>query len=193
MEGAKLIHDLPQRPRRTIRVVLFGAEEVSQPKAPFGLFGGNAYAQTHRSELPNHVLTSEADTGCDRAYATLLPPAIGSDSELGRTMLRVLSPLGISATGQRDETGIDISPAVEAGGIPTFALYTDLSNYFDLHHSADDTLDKIDRPSLDQNVAAWAAVTWLAANSDANFRGAGATEKKGPSISDLLKGHSSKN
>jgi hypothetical protein len=42
-------------------------------------------------------------------------------------------------------------------------------------------------------VAAWAAVTWLAANSDANFRGAGATEKKGSSISDLLKGHSSKN
>jgi carboxypeptidase Q len=68
----------------------------------------------------------------------------------------------------------------------------DLTNYFDLHHSADDNLDKIDRRTLDQNVAAWSAVTWLAADSDANFRSAAPAPKKTPSLGDLFKGAESR-
>ena len=62
------------------------------------------------------------------------------------------------------------SPAVEAG-VPGFALYQDATRYFDIHHTADDTLDKVDRAQLDQNVAAWAALVWLAADSEVDFRG----------------------
>ena len=54
--------------------------------------------------------------------------------------------------------------------MPAFALNQDASRYFDIHHTADDTLDKIDREQLDQNVAAWAAFVWLAADSDVDFR-----------------------
>ena len=54
--------------------------------------------------------------------------------------------------------------------MPAFALAQDGTRYFDLHHTADDTLDKIDRQQLDQNVAAWAALIWLAADSDVDFR-----------------------
>ena len=190
--AAKLIHDLPQRPRRTIRVVLFGAEEVAQPTAPFQLFGGYAYATMHASEMRNHVVASETDTGSDRVYAVHLPPALAPESELRSAAFRVLTPLGILPTDQTSETGLDINPSIQAGGIPTFALYTDLTNYFDLHHSADDTLDKIDRRTLDQNVAAWSAVTWLAADSDANFRSAGPAQKKTPSLGDLFKGAGSR-
>jgi hypothetical protein len=43
-------------------------------------------------------------------------------------------------------------------------------DYFDIHHTADDTFDKIDRAELDQNIAAWAAMAYLAAQSDLDFR-----------------------
>jgi len=58
---------------------------------------------------------------------------------------------------------------VEAG-VPPFALSQDGMTYFDIHHTPDDTLDKVDRAQLDQNVAAWAALAWLAADSDVDFR-----------------------
>ena len=55
-------------------------------------------------------------------------------------------------------------------GVPAFTLSQDASRYFEIHHTPDDTLDKIDRSQLDQNVAAWAALVWLAADSDVDFR-----------------------
>jgi carboxypeptidase Q len=55
-----------------------------------------------------------------------------------------------------------------------------------VHHTADDTLDKIDRQHLDQNVAAWAAVTWLIANSEVRFSSPGASSPKESTIHSLL-------
>jgi carboxypeptidase Q len=49
-------------------------------------------------------------------------------------------------------------------------LSQDAMSYFDIHHTSDDTLDKVDRGQLEQNVAAWAALVWLAADSDVDFR-----------------------
>src|SRR5438046_9957336 len=66
--AAKLIRDVPHRPRRTVRVVLFGSEEVTQPAPPGGAFGGHAYVDGHRSELSTHVLAGESDTGADRVH-----------------------------------------------------------------------------------------------------------------------------
>ncbi len=54
--------------------------------------------------------------------------------------------------------------------MPAVSLRQDGLDYFDIHHTADDTLDKVDRAQLDQNVAAWAALAWLAADSDIDFR-----------------------
>jgi Zn-dependent M28 family amino/carboxypeptidase len=53
-----------------------------------------------------------------------------------------------------------------------FVLNQDGSKYFDYHHTADDTLDKIDPKALSQNVAAWTALVWLAADGDTDFRAA---------------------
>jgi carboxypeptidase Q len=167
--AAKLIRDLPHRPRRTVRVVLFGAEEVAQPEPPGSAFGGHAYATRHQAELPDHVLTGESDLGADRVYSLALPKAaIGS--EFATTATRVLTSIGILVAARPAEaTGTDVEPCVEAG-VPGFLLSQDALRYFDIHHTADDTLDKIDRTQLDQNVAAWAALVWLAADSDTNFR-----------------------
>jgi len=175
--AAKLIHDLPRRPRRTVRVVLFGSEEVAQPGPPDGIFGGHAYVTSHGRELANHVLAGESDFGTDRVYAFALPKSV-SGGEFARTVLRVLNPIGIIASsGPPTETGADIGPCVEAG-VPALQLSQDGTYYFDIHHTADDTLDKVDRAQLDQNVAAWAALVWLAADSAVDFRRQAAPEPK---------------
>ncbi|HVP32235.1 MAG TPA: M28 family peptidase [Steroidobacteraceae bacterium] len=168
--AAKLILDLPHRaPRRTVRVVLFGSEEVAQPVAPFGAFGGHAYADSHKAELPRHVLAGESDFGTDRIYSLALPAAV-AQSDFTNTASRVLQPIGVlTARGPVGDGGTDIGPAVEAG-VPVFALRQDGSQYFDIHHTANDTLDKVEREQLDQNVAAWAALVWLAADSEVDFR-----------------------
>jgi carboxypeptidase Q len=168
--AANLIRDLPQRrPRRTVRVVLFGSEEVAQPVAPFGAFGGHAYADNHKAELARHVLAGESDLGADRVYRLALPRAV-IDSDFSRTVFRVLEPLGVLAAKEPPEdAGTDVGPSVEAG-VPAFLLFQDATRYFDIHHTPDDTLDKIDREELDQNVAAWAVLVWLAADSHVDFR-----------------------
>jgi carboxypeptidase Q len=167
--AAKLIRDVAHRPRRTVRVVLFGSEEVAQPVAPGGAFGGHAYADHHKAELPTHVLAGESDLGADRVYSLGLPQAV-MQGEFAKTAQRVLAPMGVLAAPRApQEAGTDVDPSVEAG-VPAFALNQDASRYFDIHHTADDTLDKIDREQLDQNVAAWAALVWLAADSDVDFR-----------------------
>jgi len=171
--AAKLIRDLPHRPRRTVRVVLFGSEEPAQPTPPGGAFGGHNYAERHQAELAHHVLAGESDLGSDRVYGFSLPPAV-QQAAFGQATLRVLGPLGILAEPHPiHDAGTDVGPSVEAG-VPALALNQDATHYFDLHHTADDTLDKIDRVPLDQNVAAWAALAWLAADSDVNFRDSGA-------------------
>ncbi len=169
--AAKLIRDLPHKPLRTVRVVLFGSEEIAQPVKPFGDFGGNSYVANHQAELPRHVLAGESDFGADRIYALALPQAV-SKGAFADAALRVLGPLGIIAQAPpRGEVGADVEP-MQATGVAGFALKQDGTRYFDIHHTADDTLDKVDRVQLDQNVAAWAALVWLAADSDVVFRGA---------------------
>jgi Zn-dependent M28 family amino/carboxypeptidase len=167
--AAKLIRDLPHRPRRTVRIVLFGSEEIAQPAPPGGAFGGHSYAANHQAELASHILAGESDFGTERVYSFALPPA-AARSEFAKTLLRLLTPIGVLASERPPEdAGTDIGPTVEAG-VPAFQLSQDGMSYFDIHHTADDTLDKVDRAALDQNVAAWAALVWLAADSDVDFR-----------------------
>jgi len=166
--AAKLIRDLPHKPRRTVRVVLFGSEEVAQPVAPFFAFGGHSYRDNHKAELPNHVIAGESDFGADRVYSVALPAAV-ADSDFSRAVARVLAPIGVLMSKEPAQPETDTGPSVEAG-VPAFDLNQDGTRYFDIHHTPDDTLDKIDRQQLDQNVAAWAALVWLAADSDVDFR-----------------------
>ena len=167
--AAKLIRDLPHRPHRTVRVVLFGSEEVAQPLPPFGAFGGHSYADNHKAELPRHAVAAEADFGADRIYQVALP-AGALNTDFSRAVVRLLGPIGVLMDREAAvRTGTDVEPTVDAG-VPEFVLRNDGSRYFDIHHTPDDTLDKIDRAQLDQNVAAWAALTWMAADGAVDFR-----------------------
>ncbi|MFT5136791.1 MAG: Zn-dependent M28 family amino/carboxypeptidase [Arenicella sp.] len=160
--AAKLIANLPKRPRRTIRVVMFGAEEV-------GLLGAKAYAKAHANEVNNHVLATESDFGAGTIWqfesnvnkqANPVVDAIG----------KIIARLGIIRGGNDVAGGgPDIIPLATAG-VPTVRLNQNGMDYFDLHHTPDDTLDKIDPEQLAQNVAAYAALVYLAAELDVEFR-----------------------
>lgn len=167
--AAKLIRDLAGKPRRTIRVVWFGAEEVPQPTPMRGLAGAWHYTETRRAALANHVAGSESDFGAGPIYSVGLPAGAGGPA-FRREAARVLAPLGVlfdpaPATGG----GPDMTYLAQAG-VPMFRLNQDGTDYFDVHHTPDDVIDRVDAKSLDQNVAAWAALLWLIADSDVDFR-----------------------
>jgi carboxypeptidase Q len=151
--AAKRILEGP-KPRRTIRVVWWGSEEV-------GGFGSDAYYAAHKSEA--HALAAESDFGADRIWQMnlKLPPAAKALSE---RLSAAVAPLGI-ATGKKEAgDGADIEKLV-AAGVYAVDFSQDGSRYFDLHHTPDDTLDKIDPAQLAQNVDAWAIMLGLVANA----------------------------
>lgn len=169
LAAAKAIADSGRRPARTIRVVLYGSEEVAQPTAATGDGGGVYVRNQGEARVAAHIVAGESDFGADRVYALRLPPgAQGTPFQAAAT--RVLYPIGVlvSATPERNG-GVDIGP-LAAAGVPVFSLAQDGTRYFDLHHTANDTLDKIDPAQLNQNVAAWAGLLWLIADSDVDFR-----------------------
>lgn len=160
--AAALIANLPTRPKRTIRVVMFGAEEV-------GLLGAFAYAKQHDANLKNHVLATESDFGAQTIWqlvSNVNPEATLLMDEVGK----ILSPLGIVRGGTDvPGGGPDIIPLAKKG-VPTIRLNQNGRDYFDLHHTPDDTLDKIDPNELAQNIAAYAASIYLIADSDAELK-----------------------
>jgi Zn-dependent M28 family amino/carboxypeptidase len=142
------------RPRRTIRVVLFGAEEV-------GLFGSNAYRAAHGSE--NVVFVSESDFGADRVWR--MESSFGESAKpVAARVAAALAPLGIAASTSAAGAGADLGAWVRAG-VAAIDLQQDGTRYFDLHHTPDDTLDKVDLEQLRQNVAAWTTMLSIVANA----------------------------
>ena len=161
MAAARLIGERPERPRRTIRVVAWGSEETGG--------SGAAYAESHAADAAQIVLASESDSGAGRAYRLQLPRSAASDS-MHPVLGSVLGPLGIIVSSTPAESGGSDLEALARAGVPVFSFQQDASGYFDVHHSADDTFDKISRADLEQNVAAWAALLYLIADGSADFR-----------------------
>ena len=144
--AAKRIMDAG-RPLRTIRVVWFGAEEV-------GLFGGLDYRAKHGKE-PHHAVV-ESDFGAGRIWK--VDSKLGSErANEAKALQLALAPLGIVPGATDKAEGSDIGPMIQ-DGVPAIGLSQDGTYYFDLHHTPDDTLDKIDPEDLRQNVAAWTAM-----------------------------------
>ncbi len=143
--AAKRIMDAG-RPLRTIRVVWFGAEEP-------GLFGGFSYKAKHPEA---HHALAESDFGSGRVWR--VNSKLGKEREIeAKTLQAALAPLGI-VPGKLDAAdGSDIGPMIESGA-PGVELSQDGTYYFDIHHTPDDTLDKVDPETLRQNVAAWTAM-----------------------------------
>ena len=160
MGAGKLIGDLPTRPARTIRVVAFANEEQ-------GLHGGRAYLAKYRDAVTRHQIAAESDFGAGRIYAFSSGAPEYAQGAV-KQIADALAPLGIAHTPGEGGPGPDISPF--AGfGLAWAALRQDGTDYFDYHHTPDDTLDKIDPKALAQNVAAYAVFAYLAADAQGDF------------------------
>jgi len=160
--AAALIGKLGLKPRRTVRVVLFGNEEN-------GFDGARAYGDRHGTEP--HQWVGESDFGAGPVWqlnCRVSPAAL----PLVQRMQGVLAPLGVAWPEQGVNAG---SPGPDAGVLmrrfkwPAVQLSQDGSRYFDVHHTVHDTLDRLDTSTLPQNVACWAVTAWLAAQSPLPF------------------------
>ncbi|QMW23011.1 M20/M25/M40 family metallo-hydrolase [Sandaracinobacteroides saxicola] len=157
--AAKTILDAKLKPKRTIRVVLFGAEEP-------GIFGGRAYAEAHKAEV--HALAAESDFGAGRVYQ-ISSRVNEAALPVVRDMVRLVAPLGVSGTRDNDNRGGPDLVALAEAGVPTLEAQQDGLHYFDVHHTPDDTLDKVEPAALAQNSAVYAVIAWVAANSGVAF------------------------
>ncbi|MEE4639634.1 MAG: M20/M25/M40 family metallo-hydrolase [Wenzhouxiangella sp.] len=164
--AAKIILDSGQRPRRTIRVVLFGAEEV-------GLLGARAYAEARAADgtLANHVIGSESDLGAREVWQ-LTSNVAEHAYPFFDAMQREMQHLGILRGPNSGSGGPDMIP-LQRLGMPVARLNQNGEDMFEFHHTPNDTFDKIVPAEMAQNVAAWVMFTWLVADTDLTFRAAG--------------------
>lgn len=160
--AAGLIARAGRPPRRTVRVVLFGNEEN-------GFDGARRYGDAHGQQP--HQWVGESDFGAGAVWqlrARVRPAAL----PLVARMARVLAPLGVEwpATGANDGTpGPDAAVLARRFRWPAVQIRQDGSSYFDVHHTVNDTLERVDPATLPSNVAAWAVTAWLAAQSPLDF------------------------
>jgi len=161
MAAGKLIHDMPQRPDRTIRVIAFANEEM-------GLWGGRAYADKHASDVAKFQLGTESDFGARKIWlmtASVKPESRGAIEQIAK----VLAPIGVDYDASKPGGGGSDLSQMHGKGMAALSLVQDGTDYFDYHHTANDTLDKIDPKELAQNVAVYAAFSYMAAQADGNF------------------------
>src|SRR5947207_10926162 len=156
METAELIQRLHMRPTRTLRVIAWMDEEN-------GGRGHDAYAAAHKTEFANHVAAIESDFGAAHP--------LGFDAKISANAVPWLKPAQdiLRSFGANllkltnDSPGADIAPLAQAG-IPAFGIMQDGRTYFNYHHTAADTLDKIVPRELREHAAAMAVMGYALAN-----------------------------
>jgi carboxypeptidase Q len=155
-EAVRLLKKLGLRPRRTLRVVLFTNEEN-------GARGAAAYADAHKTELANHVLAIESDSGVFRPTGFGLSEKAAPQSRAD--MIEIAKLLaGLRADRiNPDGEGTDIAPIMRAG-VTGASLDVDGTHYFDIHHTQADTLDKVNPQELASCVAALAVMAYVVAD-----------------------------
>lgn len=154
MEAMRTLKELGIKPKRTIRAVLFMNEEN-------GLRGGRKYFENaaKREELQHHIAAIETDAGAatPTGFITTLEGKSLEALERRAAVLNRIAPMKFISS---KHTGADTSPLTDAG-VPGFGLVPDPRHYFDFHHSAADTLDKVDPKALAQNTATLAAMAYI--------------------------------
>jgi len=157
LEAMRAMKELGLKPKRTIRAVLYMNEEN-------GLRGGRKYFENaaKREELHHHVAAIETDAGAapPTGFITTWEGKSLEEIERRARTLNRIAPMKFTSS---KHTGADTSPLIDAG-VPGFGLVPDPRHYFDYHHSAADTLDKVDAKALAQNTAALAGLAWVLAN-----------------------------
>ena len=156
MQAVHLLQKLGVHPRRTVRFVAWMEEES-------GSEGAATYAADHAAQLADHIAALESDLGCDHPYGiTYTGPA--SMGEYLRPVAEALVPIGASLLSGSEDTGEDIA-AIVGKGVPGLAPTQDARTYFNYHHTAADTFDKVDPRLLAENAAVMAVTAYALADA----------------------------
>uniref|UniRef100_F6PX15 Carboxypeptidase Q n=1 Tax=Monodelphis domestica TaxID=13616 RepID=F6PX15_MONDO len=155
-EALSLIKDLGLRPKRTLRLVLWTAEEQ-------GGVGSLQYYQLHKGSISNFSLVMESDLG------NFMPTGVGfTGSDKARAIIKevmnLLQPINITQVLGNGE-GTDINYWIQAG-VPGASLMDDLNRYFSFHHSQGDTMTALDPTQMNYSAAVWAVVSYVIADLD---------------------------
>ncbi len=158
MQAIHLLQKLGIRPQRTIRFIAWMDEES-------GSEGAQTYATEHAAELKDHVGALESDLGCDHPTGIVFAGA----PQLGEWLAPVaheLAPIGAAVVSHGKDVGEDVAPLVEKG-VPGFTPAQDSRFYFNYHHTAADTFDKVDPRHLGENAAVMAVLAYALADASA--------------------------
>src|ERR1700678_1710705 len=156
MQVIHILHDLGIHPRRTVRFIAWMSEEE-------GSEGAAQYMIDHKAEFANHIGAIETDLGADHPSGIFYAgkPALGAWL---RPVSQVLEPIGAETNAAAPETGEDIAGLTEKG-VPSFAPVQDSRFYFNYHHTAADTFDKVDSKHLSENAAVMTVLAYALADS----------------------------
>lgn len=162
MAAAALIGQMEQRPRRSIRVLLFAGEEI-------GFYGVNAYKEKHLDDLHEHLLGAEVDSGGGRVHTLI--SGVGEESlPIVREMAKLVAPLGIVWSDANDARGSSDMSVLGRAGMPALNFMQNSNDYMKYHHTPNDTFDKIIPEDMRYLTAAYATMFYLAAEMDIDFR-----------------------
>lgn len=155
METAQLCKKLGLTPRRTLRIIAWMDEEN-------GGAGNKGYMADYKAAMPDHVAAIESDLGAGHplGFVGVFNPSV--EAAL-RPVTRVLAPIGATLMESTAEAAADVDPMAGAG-VPVFGVMQDERTYFNYHHTAADTLDKIDPRELAENAAAMAVLAYAIAD-----------------------------
>ncbi|WOH35919.1 M20/M25/M40 family metallo-hydrolase [Thalassotalea fonticola] len=162
MAATAHIAKLAERPKRTIRVILFAGEEV-------GLLGAEQYIIDHKDNLKNHVIGVEWDFGLGKIYS--MQSGVGEKALPAVAELATyLESLGVAYNKGNKARGQSDMGAVTDKGVPAMNFSPDGTTYFDIHHTENDTLDKVNAKDLQQNTAVYTVFAYFAAQAGVDFR-----------------------
>jgi len=155
VQGIEIIRTfkaLKIKPRRTIRVVAWMNEEN-------GVMGGKVYAEEALRKVEKHIAAIESDAG------GFVPYGFGLDMDSVKQK-KIKSWASLFRrynvwNFDYDHGGTDIGPLQKHLNTPLIGLVVESQRYFDYHHAASDTFDKINKRELDLGAAAMGALVYL--------------------------------
>ena len=157
METAHLIQQLHLKPKRTIRMIAWMNEEN-------GSRGSKQYEKDHGGEFGNHFAVNETDLGAGHPVGLNLrtKPEV---KKMFEPVAKILEEIGAGTLTLAEHVGADTDP-IEKAGVPAFSPMQDSRFYFNYHHTASDTLDKIVPRELQENAAVVAVAAYAFANAE---------------------------
>ncbi|HEX8811834.1 MAG TPA: M20/M25/M40 family metallo-hydrolase, partial [Terracidiphilus sp.] len=158
LEVARALMASGKAPRRSVRFALWGGEEQ-------GLLGSYAYAQAHTKDLADCVVVLNTDNGSGHPKGWKVEGRTDLKQAMQPWSDGVLKDLSGGDLSMEATYDTDHGPFM-LQGVPSLDLWVDMTKYFELHHKASDTIDKVDPLEFKAGEAIVAATAWIVAEND---------------------------